>query len=118
MLDLDALARFCRENQISYRRDLPMADYTTFHVGGKADFAALPSSSEEMTLLMRELRRIGETPCLIGKGSNLLISDKGIRGVTVFTWGLSDILAAGIPEVYDKPAVLLADAGVPDPEAS
>ena len=91
MLDLDALARFCRENQISSRRDLPMADYTTFHVGGKADFAALPSSSEEMTLLMRELRRFGETPCLIGKGSNLLISDKGIRGVTVFTWGLSDI---------------------------
>ena len=108
MLDLDALARFCRENQISYRRDLPMAEYTTFHVGGKADFAALPSSSEEMTLLMRELRRIGETPCLIGKGSNLLISDNGIRGVTVFTWGLSDIRVNGSTIVAGAGASLSA----------
>lgn len=103
MLDLDALARFCREHNISYRRELPMAEYTTFHVGGKADFAALPSSVEEITVLVRELCRLGVKPCFIGKGSNLLISDNGIRGVVVFTWGVSDITVNG--------STLIAGAG-------
>ncbi len=103
MLDTETLSRFCREHNISYRQNLPMAEYTTFHVGGKADFAALPSSEEELTLIVGELRRMGEQPVFVGKGSNLLIADEGIRGAVVFTWGVSDITLNG--------STLIAGAG-------
>ena len=104
-IDLDGLTRFCQQNSISCRTDTPMREYTTFKVGGNAAFSALPSSAEELTLLVRELRRIGAEPVwFVGRGSNLLVSDEGLDGVVVFTWGLS--------ELKREEQTVIADAGV------
>lgn len=104
-IDLDGLTRFCQQNSISCRTDTPMREYTTFKVGGNATFSALPSSAEELTLLVRELRRIGAEPVwFVGRGSNLLVSDEGLDGVVVFTWGLS--------ELKREEQTVIADAGV------
>ena len=61
-IDLDGLTRFCQQHSISCRTNTPMREYTTFRVGGDAAFSALPSSAEELTLLLRELRRIKAEP--------------------------------------------------------
>ena len=104
-IDLDGLTRFCQQNSISCRTDTPMREYTTFKVGGNAAFSALPSSAEELTLLVRELRRIGAEPVwFVGRGSNLLVSDEGLDGVVVFTWGLS--------ELKREEQTVIADSGV------
>lgn len=104
-IDLDGLTRFCQQNSISCRTDTPMREYTTFKVGGNVTFSALPSSAEELTLLVRELRRIGAEPVwFVGRGSNLLVSDEGLDGVVVFTWGLS--------ELKREEQTVIADAGV------
>ena len=58
--------------------DEPMSLHTTFRVGGPADFFLMPKSAEEAVLLIEVCRDSG-----CGNGSNLLVSDKGIRGAVI-----------------------------------
>lgn len=60
-----------------------LAPYTTFNIGGAADYLAIPESVEQMTSLLR-LCKINACPVkIIGGGSNLIISDKGFRGLVI-----------------------------------
>lgn len=65
------------------RQDEPMKNHTTFRIGGTADYLVNPANSEEAANLVR-LLLANQIPFLIlGNGSNILVSDKGIRGVVV-----------------------------------
>ena len=59
----------------------PMLAHTTFKTGGVADVFAEPSDMEELQAALRLLK--GERFYLVGNGSNLLVSDDGIRGVVL-----------------------------------
>ena len=64
-------------------RDEPMSRHTTFRIGGPADFFVQPSCMEEIKAV-RELCRSGKMPCYImGNGSDLLVGDRGYRGVII-----------------------------------
>lgn len=63
--------------------DEPMKRHTTFRIGGPADFFLLPSTVDEVRGIL-EICREEELPYFIlGNGSNLLVSDKGYRGVII-----------------------------------
>ena len=63
--------------------DEPMKRHTTFLIGGPADFFLLPSTVDEVRGIL-EICREEELPYFIlGNGSNLLVSDKGYRGVII-----------------------------------
>jgi UDP-N-acetylenolpyruvoylglucosamine reductase len=65
------------------RRDEPLASRTTLRVGGPADIYIEPSSENALTSVV-ELCRLRNVPLfLLGRGSNLLVRDGGIRGVVV-----------------------------------
>lgn len=82
----------------------PMKKHTTFRVGGPADVLIQPRKEELPGVL--ELCRRREVPFyVIGNGSNLLVGDKGIRGVVLE-------MSAGEEAVTVKGRVLRADAGV------
>jgi len=69
------------------RFNYPMDRYTTFRVGGKAEAVCFPS---ELTLLRQTVSYLHDEgiPCLIvGKGSNLLVRDGGIKGVVIMLKG-------------------------------
>lgn len=60
-----------------------MKCHTTFRIGGPADFFLLPSTVDEVRGIL-EICREEELPYFIlGNGSNLLVSDKGYRGVII-----------------------------------
>ncbi len=61
----------------------PMQRHTTFHIGGPAQwFACVPDETALAVVL--QAARARSIPCrVIGKGSNLLVSDKGLSGVTL-----------------------------------
>ena len=60
-----------------------MKRHTTFRIGGPADFFLLPSTVDEVRGIL-EICREEELPYFIlGNGSNLLVSDKGYRGVII-----------------------------------
>ena len=63
--------------------DEPMKRHTTFRIGGPADFFLLPSTVDEVRGIL-EICHEEELPYFIlGNGSNLLVSDKGYRGVII-----------------------------------
>ena len=59
-----------------------MATHTTFRVGGPADVLVTPSK-EELVLLISLCKKWDVPYYVIGNGSNLLVGDKGIRGVVI-----------------------------------
>ena len=65
------------------RRDEPMANHTTFRVGGPADLFLPAESAAVMAAGWRWAAARGLPCTLIGGGSNIIVADRGIRGLVV-----------------------------------
>ena len=65
--------------------DAPLSGYTSFRVGGPADLLALPCDLNELKPLLKQAMALDIPVTLFGGGTNLLITDKGIRGLVVVT---------------------------------
>jgi UDP-N-acetylmuramate dehydrogenase len=63
--------------------DEPLARYTSMKIGGPADYFIEAQSDAALASLLRLLDRHAMTFCLLGNGSNVLISDRGVRGVVI-----------------------------------
>lgn len=61
----------------------PMKKHTTFRIGGPADYLVLPQSIQEVVQLVKACREAEISWYIIGNGSNLLVSDDGVRGVVI-----------------------------------
>lgn len=68
---------------IEYRLNAPMSEYTSFKTGGPADILILPKNEPELRRVLSLCDDEGIRPFVFGNGSNLLVSDEGIRGVSV-----------------------------------
>ncbi len=64
-------------------QNAPMREYTTLKLGGPADWLAFPRSREEIKALTDLAKRAGLPVTVIGRGSNLLVLDGGIRGLVI-----------------------------------
>jgi UDP-N-acetylmuramate dehydrogenase len=63
--------------------DVPLKSYSTFKIGGVARYFAEPATREELFQVL-DFQRIEHLPLLvIGRGSNLLVSDHGFRGLAL-----------------------------------
>ena len=82
----------------------PMSKHTTFRVGGEADCLIMIHEEQELTKLIRYLNQIEEAYFIVGNGSNLLVGDKGYRGVVLK-------LDGPMGEVETKGTVIRAGAG-------
>ena len=78
---LEKLKDIAGESQV--RTDEPMSSHTTFRIGGTADYFVMPSSVEELQTIIRLLKKSDINYYVIGNGSNLLVGDKGFRGVII-----------------------------------
>ena len=67
------------------RKAVPLAPYTTWNIGGPAEFFAEPRSVEELEELVSHARRVGLRLTILGRGSNVLIEDAGISGLVICT---------------------------------
>ena len=61
----------------------PMTKHTSFHIGGPADLMAQPQSEAELRTLLVKAAEAAVPVTLVGNGSNLLVRDKGIRGLVI-----------------------------------
>ncbi len=105
-MQIERLVTLAQAEGFCVQRDMPLAPLTTFRVGGPADvFVTVPDRKAAARLL--RLCRETDTPVfLLGNGSNLLVGDKGIRGVV---WQFDP--KAAVCEVEDT--VITCDAGMP-----
>lgn len=65
------------------KRDEPLANHTTIKIGGPADLFIEPSSVDNLKKVMTVVEKHNLNWRAIGRGSNLLVSDKGIEGVVI-----------------------------------
>ena len=68
-------------------RDAPLAPFTTFRVGGPADWLVQASRASEVQAATAAARACGLPVTLLGGGSNVLVADAGIRGVVIRVHG-------------------------------
>jgi len=64
-------------------RDEPLARFTTMRVGGPADLFATAHNAFELRALVRFARARGLPHLVLGRGSDVVISDRGIRGLVI-----------------------------------
>lgn len=64
-------------------RHAPLAPLTTFRVGGRADALLETRSAEEITVVLALAHQMGVAVTMLGGGSNVLVSDAGIRGLVL-----------------------------------
>lgn len=97
----------------------PMSRHTTFRVGGEAECVAVVETKEELSQLVSYLGRIEQDYFVLGNGSNLLVGDKGYRGI-ILKLGprLSAVgveknhIAAGAGALLSRVASVARDAGL------
>jgi UDP-N-acetylmuramate dehydrogenase len=61
----------------------PLAQYTWFHLGGPAEFFAEPTTVDQLQSLVRRCHQEQVPMRVLGGGSNILVRDEGVAGVTV-----------------------------------
>lgn len=66
------------------QRDVPLARYTAARLGGPADVVVRASSAEELAETIARLWELEAPFLILGGGSNVLVSDAGVRGVVVY----------------------------------
>lgn len=89
----EALKRILPETRLFTNES--MVKHTSFQIGGPADVYALPENTEELLKIARECRTQSLPFTLLGGGTNVLVSDAGIRGVVAQVYGLNRIRLYG-----------------------
>jgi UDP-N-acetylmuramate dehydrogenase len=85
--------------------DVPMRQCTSIKVGGPADSLFFPKDVDELRKVVQYARRKKIPYFVLGKGTNLIVGDKGIRG-----WVIS--LTQGMKKVKVDGDVVEAEAGL------
>ncbi|MDA0986112.1 MAG: UDP-N-acetylmuramate dehydrogenase [Bacteroidetes bacterium] len=83
----------------------PLAKYTSFKIGGPADIYAEPFDKIDLTNLVQYLKDNNEPFMIIGRGSNMLISDSGYRGVVIN-------LESGLSKISLENNFVIAESGL------
>ena len=77
------------------RENEPLASHTTFQIGGPCDLMVFPETPEAFAEVLCVCRTNDIDALVLGKGSNMLVSDKGIRGVVIATERLQHLVVDG-----------------------
>lgn len=78
------------------RRDVPLAPYTTYKIGGSADYFVEPRSAGELAAAVRAARDEGVPYFLLGLGANILVGDRGFRGLVIRNAALAHRFEGGL----------------------
>ncbi len=95
------------------RFDEPMKKHTTFKIGGNADIFCEPENVDELCGLIDFFKTKGIEYTVMGNGSNMLVSDKGIRGAVIkIGERMSDIAVEGECIIAQSGALLSKIASI------
>ena len=102
---LEKLQKILGEGKVLVKE--PMASHTTFRIGGPADYFVMPETTEELAKVLKLCREELVPYFILGNGSNLLVGDKGFRGVVVQLYKNFDELRIEGTKVTAKAGTML-----------
>lgn len=82
---INIVERLQEKLQGELRLDEPMSKHTSFRIGGPADIFVLPEGLEDIKQVVGLASQEKVPIFILGKGSNLLVRDEGIRGIVLKT---------------------------------
>jgi UDP-N-acetylmuramate dehydrogenase len=94
-MDYSVFAKFCKDLGLSFKLNEPMKNHTGFKTGGNADIFIEAGDTHSLSALLETAKALQVPVFILGKGSNLLVSDKGIEGAVISLSGLSEIKIEG-----------------------
>lgn len=80
---IDKIASLLKGIELKVERDVPLRRYTTWKVGGPAELLVWVDNENRLINMLGILREFGLPYFVLGNGSNVLISDEGVKGATV-----------------------------------
>ncbi len=83
MYNYEPVIEACKNRNIKFFVNEPMSKYTTFKIGGPADLFIEVDYINDLKDILTAVNTSGIPMITLGKGSNLLVSDLGIRGVVL-----------------------------------
>lgn len=101
---LDILNRLKENGIVKIKENVLMRDYTTMKIGGPADILIEPNSIDQIQKIINIAKETNTPLTIIGNGSNLLVRDKGIRGIVV-------VLKDEFSQITVKENMLTAQSG-------
>ena len=84
--------------------NVPLAKYTTFHIGGPAECLIAARSSEEIQMVLKFCKEHQVELHILGNGSNLLVDDEGVSGIVLY-------IGRRMQEITVNGTEIVADAG-------
>lgn len=82
-MSFDKIYDYAKSIGCPSQRDVPMSKYTTFRIGGNASVMLTPTTDEQLASIIKKCKKDNIKPFIIGNGSNMLISDKGLDTVVI-----------------------------------
>ncbi len=89
--------------------DEPLKRYTSFKIGGPADLLAMPKDKLELKALLIKASTLDIPVTLFGGGTNILVTDKGIRGLVIITTCLKSKIEC--TKVHSQGGIIHVQAG-------
>ncbi|MBQ1216980.1 MAG: UDP-N-acetylmuramate dehydrogenase [Clostridia bacterium] len=86
---------FCASHGIALECNVPLSTLTTFRIGGAADYVALPATTQQTAALISFLEKESIRYFVMGRGSDILASDAGFRGVILLTREMNSLSCDG-----------------------
>tara|TARA_B110000444_G_scaffold140830_1_gene132130 strand:+ start:2636 stop:3565 length:930 start_codon:yes stop_codon:yes gene_type:complete len=87
--------------------DEPMKKHTTYGIGGPAELFVLPSDKNDLISIVQLSKKYKQAVTIIGSGSNLLISDNGIKGVVISIKHCLRTINVDIDKIYVECGTML-----------
>lgn len=72
-----------RLGNLPLEREILLAPFTTFRIGGPADLFVRARTADELTRAVAAARELGLPHFLLGRGANILVADAGFRGLVI-----------------------------------
>lgn len=105
-MNLEEIADICAGFKAEMLVNEPMAQYTTFRIGGPCDCMVKVNCKECFAETVKYCRENDIPYYIVGKGSNILVSDKGLRGVVI-------LISSAFSNVTVDGERIICDAGAP-----
>ena len=102
---MEQLMKKLQELGTEWELNAPLSRYSSFRIGGAADIALFPNSTEKLCRTLDFLKEQNIPALVMGNGSNVVFSDEGYRGAVVFS--------GKCRKMKIEENLIFADAGVP-----
>lgn len=108
MSSYNNIKSICSEIGCRYSEDVLLSAHTSFKIGGKADLFVMPDTVQKLASVVAVCNNKELKVLILGKGSNLLVSDEGFKGVVICTSELDKIELIDETTIYCQSGVTLS----------